>query len=40
VQVSFPANAVVGVPGAGKTTLIRRAVDRDAARVVVYRRPP
>jgi predicted kinase len=37
VQLSFPANAVVvvaGVPGAGKTTLIRRAVDRDVARVV------
>jgi len=37
VELSFPADAVVvvtGVPGAGKTTLIRRAVDRDAARVV------
>jgi predicted kinase len=37
VQLSFPADAVVvvaGVPGAGKTTLIRRAVDRDGARVV------
>jgi AAA domain len=37
VQLTFPANAVVvvaGVPGAGKTTLIRRAADRDVARVV------
>jgi predicted kinase len=37
VPLSFPANAVVvvaGVPGAGKTTLIRRAVDRDLASVV------
>jgi predicted kinase len=37
VQLSFPSDAVVvvaGVPGAGKTTLIRRAVDRDVARVV------
>jgi GTPase SAR1 family protein len=37
VELSFPSNAVVvvaGVPGAGKTTLIRRAVDRDVARVV------
>jgi GTPase SAR1 family protein len=37
VQLSFPSNAVVvvaGVPGAGKTTLIRRAVDRDVTRVV------
>jgi GTPase SAR1 family protein len=37
VQLCFPADAVVvvaGVPGAGKTTLIRRAVDRDVARVV------
>jgi predicted kinase len=37
VQLTFPADAVVvvaGVPGAGKTTLIRRAVDRDVARVV------
>ena len=37
MQLAFPANAVVvvaGVPGAGKTTLIRRAVDRDVARVV------
>jgi predicted kinase len=37
VQLSFPADAVVvvaGVPGAGKTTLIRRAVDRAVAQVV------
>jgi hypothetical protein len=37
VLLSFPSDAVVvvaGVPGAGKTTLIRRAVDRDVARVV------
>ena len=37
MQLIFPADAVVvvaGVPGAGKTTLIRRAVDRDLARVV------
>ena len=37
VQLSFPADAVVvvaGVPGAGKTTLIRQAVDRETARVV------
>ena len=37
VQLTFSTDAVVvvaGVPGAGKTTLIRRAVDRDAARVV------
>jgi AAA domain-containing protein len=37
VQLTFPADAVVvvaGVPGAGKTTLIRRAVDRDGAWVV------
>jgi predicted kinase len=37
VQLAFPYDAVVvvaGVPGAGKTTLIRRAVDRDVARVV------
>jgi predicted kinase len=37
VELSFPSDAVVvvaGVPGAGKTTLIRRAVDRDAVRVV------
>jgi predicted kinase len=37
VELDFPSDAVVvvaGVPGAGKTTLIRRAVDRDVARVV------
>ena len=37
MELSFPSDAVVvvaGVPGAGKTTLIRRAVDRDVARVV------
>jgi predicted kinase len=37
VQLSFPSDAVVvvaGVPGAGKTTLIRRAVDREVAHVV------
>jgi hypothetical protein len=37
VQLCFPSDAVVvvaGVPGAGKTTLIRRAVDPDLARVV------
>lgn len=37
MQLRFPSDAVVvvaGVPGAGKTTLIRRAVDRDAVRVV------
>jgi predicted kinase len=37
VQLFFPSDAVVvvaGVPGAGKTTLIRRAVDRDVVRVV------
>jgi predicted kinase len=37
VPLSFPSDAVVvvaGMPGAGKTTLIRRAVDRSAARVV------
>lgn len=36
-MLTFAGNAVVvvaGVPGAGKTTLIRRAVDRDVARVV------
>jgi predicted kinase len=37
VELSFPSDAVVvvaGVPGAGKTTLIRRAVDRRVARVI------
>ena len=37
MELSFPSDAVVvvaGVPGAGKTTLIRRAVDCDIARVV------
>ena len=37
MRLTFPSNAVVvvtGVPGAGKTTLIRRAVDRDLTRVV------
>jgi hypothetical protein len=37
VELSFSSDSVVvvaGVPGAGKTTLIRRAVDRDAAVVV------
>lgn len=37
VQLAFPSDAVVvvaGVPGAGKTTLIRRAVDREVTRVV------
>jgi hypothetical protein len=37
VELSFPSDAVVvvaGVPGAGKTTLIRRAVDRGVAHVV------
>jgi predicted kinase len=37
VELSFPADAVVvvaGVPGAGKTTLIRRTVDREVARVL------
>jgi predicted kinase len=37
MQLSFTSDAVVvvaGVPGAGKTTLIRRAVDRDVVRVV------
>jgi hypothetical protein len=37
VQLTYPPEAVVvvaGVPGAGKTTLIRRAVDPAAVRVV------
>ncbi|HEX2413325.1 MAG TPA: AAA family ATPase [Solirubrobacteraceae bacterium] len=37
MQLLFPSDAVVvvaGVPGAGKTTLIRRAVDRSEVRVV------
>jgi hypothetical protein len=37
VRLTFESDAVVvvaGVPGAGKTTLIRRGVDRGAARVV------
>jgi predicted kinase len=37
MQLTFPADAVVvvaGVPGAGKTTLIRRAADPGLARVV------
>jgi ABC-type cobalamin/Fe3+-siderophores transport system ATPase subunit len=37
VRLTFPVNAVVvvaGLPGAGKTTLIRRAVDRTEVRVV------
>ena len=37
VELTFPPDAVVvvaGVPGAGKTTLIRRAVDRNRVRVV------
>jgi hypothetical protein len=37
VRLTFSSDAVVvvaGLPGAGKTTLIRRAVDRTAARVV------
>jgi predicted kinase len=37
VRLTYPENAVVvvaGLPGAGKSTLIRRAVDRSAVRVV------
>jgi deoxyadenosine/deoxycytidine kinase len=37
VTLTFSADSVIvvaGVPGAGKTTLIRRTVDRDAVRVV------
>jgi deoxyadenosine/deoxycytidine kinase len=37
VTLTFPADSVIvvaGVPGAGKTTLIRRVVDRDTVRVV------
>jgi hypothetical protein len=37
MRLEFPADAVVvvaGIPGAGKTTLIRRAVDATAMRVV------
>jgi ABC-type cobalamin/Fe3+-siderophores transport system ATPase subunit len=37
VRLTFPSDAVVvvaGLPGAGKTTLIRRAVDRAEVRVV------
>jgi predicted kinase len=37
VRLRFSSNAVIvvaGIPGAGKTTLIRRAVDRSAARVI------
>lgn len=37
MRLSFPSDSVVvvaGVPGAGKTTLISRAVDREAVRVI------
>jgi predicted kinase len=37
VRLTFSSDAVVvvaGIPGAGKTTLIRRAVDRSHARVI------
>ena len=37
MRLTYPENAVVvvaGLPGAGKSTLIRRAVDRSAVRVV------
>jgi hypothetical protein len=37
VQLTYPSDAVVvvaGVPGAGKTTLIRRAVDPATVRIV------
>ena len=37
VRLTYPVNAVVvvaGLPGAGKSTLIRRAVDRETVRVV------
>jgi hypothetical protein len=37
VDLTFPSDGLIvvaGIPGAGKTTLIRRAVDRDVATVV------
>ena len=37
MRLTYPENAVIvvaGLPGAGKSTLIRRAVDRTAVRVV------